>query len=244
MTAPYRCILFDLDHTLFDFEASKEVAFSNVVASLGISEASAVSRLAAQFHDVERPLWKGLESGELTLASLNHRRWQGLLDVADLEAEADAATLGAAYLFELGRNGGFFPGARDVLETLHGDFLLGMITNGYAEVQRARMEHFDFGHLFGPVVISSEIGVAKPDRRFFDVARAQVSDDITNDEILVVGDSLSSDMAGAVGYGLDAVWFNPSKLPVPSDLAITWSVQDLYEVIPIATGIANGGAPK
>ncbi len=229
-TPRYPVVLFDLDHTLFDFEASKKLAFAEVLEA---HDHDSNDDVVAQFAEVEKPLWAGLESGDLTLDTLNYARWSGLVDAAGIAA--DPASLAAGYLAGLGRHGGLFPGAREVLDALHRRCTLGLITNGYAEVQRARLDNFDLGRYFDVMVISSEIGVAKPDPRFFDSAMSQLQgrSDLVKEQILVIGDSLTSDMAGAVGYGLPACWYNPHGAPRPDHLDIDHTVTTLHETLDI-----------
>ncbi len=217
-------VLFDLDHTLFDFEGSKVIAFNEVLAAEGVSDPSAYLDL---FNKVERPLWAGLEQGELTLDSLNSRRFEGLVDAADLDA--DPATMASSYLAWLGKSGGLFPGARDLLDDLVDHCTLALVSNGYGEVQHARMDNFEIGHYFDAIIVSSEVGVAKPHRSFFDHAfDALGNPDPTT--ALMVGDSLTSDMAGANNYGLTCCWYNPGQAPAPDHLDIDFTVSDLAAI--------------
>lgn len=216
----YPVVLFDLDHTLSDFEATKKQAFPEVIAAHGIDPKVFDPPLIQTFAAVEKPLWAGIESGEVTLETLNQRRWAGLVEAASLDA--DPASMGAHYLDALSRLGSLFPGAVDILEELQPHCMLGLITNGYTEVQRPRLKHFDLEKYFDVMVISSEIGVAKPDPRFFDESFRQIHeiDGTTSrpkSEILVVGDSLTSDMTGAVRSGLPTCWYNPHGAELPTN---------------------------
>lgn len=224
----YRWILFDLDHTLFDFEASKVEAFAEVMAIEGHSNHD---ELRAVLSDVERPLWQQLERGELNIDDLNRLRFERLNETAALGTDVDR--MATNYLDGLGRSGGLLPGAREVLTALHQHCTLGLITNGYGEVQRPRMVNFDLGHYFDAVVISGEIGISKPDPRFFDEAFRQLGEPMRSD-VLVVGDSLTSDIAGAVASGIDSCWFNPTDKPSPAVNAPTYIVRNLADVIAVA----------
>lgn len=222
--ARYPIVLFDLDHTLFDFEASKRATFTEIMASLGRDDASS---LLPELSRVERPLWRGLEAGELTLDTLNRRRFADFVEATDIDADSEA--LAVAYLAGLGRNGGLLPGARSLLDQLGDSHQLALVSNGYSEVQRARLENFDLGDYFDAVVISSEIGVAKPDTRFFDETLRQLGDPDRSD-ILMVGDSLTSDIDGGIAAGLDTCWFNPTAAAPPVDRSITHVVTSLDEI--------------
>ncbi len=226
--ARYPIILFDLDHTLFDFNHSKHLAFAEVMTNAGY-DADRQAELITIFGEVEKPLWAGLEAGELTLDTLNLSRWAGLVERAEL-AE-DRTALAAGYLDGLGRLGRLFPGARELLDVLVPDFRIALITNGYAEVQRARMINFDLGRYFDPIVISSEVGHAKPNVEYFDATFEMLGHPPKSD-CVVIGDSLTSDIAGAQRYGLDCIWYNPSGQPAPA-VAPTHTVQTLEEIAPL-----------
>lgn len=228
----YRWILFDLDHTLFDFEASKVEAFAEVMAIEGHENHD---ELRSILSTVERPLWHQLERGELNIDDLNRLRFDQLNEAAQLGADVDR--MATNYLDGLGRSGGLLPGARDLLTALAPHCTLGLITNGYGEVQRPRMVNFDIGHLFDAVVISGELGISKPDPRFFDEAMRQL-DHPDRSEVLVVGDSLTSDIAGATASDLDSCWYNPASKPVPDVGAPTHVVAKLADVIAVAAKLA------
>jgi len=226
--AGYRWILFDLDHTLFDFEASKVAAFAQVMAVEGHENHD---ELRSILSSVERPLWQQLEAGELRIDDLNRLRFAKLNETADLGADVDR--MAANYLDGLGRSGGLLPGAREVLTDLDRHCTLGLITNGYGAVQRPRMVNFGIGHFFDAVVISGELGISKPDPRFFDEALYQLGHPDRSD-VLVVGDSLTSDIAGANASGIDSCWFNPDAKPLPTAAGPTFVVSDLVDVVRVA----------
>lgn len=206
-------MLFDLDHTLFDFDTSKRAALAEVLAEVGEADDG---QHAATLSEIESPLWRQLEAGELTLETLNDARFAGFVEVAGIDA--DPRAMAARYLYWLGRSGGLLRGARDVLDALLGELALGLISNGYSEVQRVRLERHDLGRYFDAVVISSEIGIAKPDPAFFEHA-LQALEIADPSGVLVVGDSLSSDIAGAAAAGLASCWYNPNGQVRPAGSA-------------------------
>jgi len=228
----YSHVWFDLDHTLFDSDACMTAAFAKTIAAQGLGDRAA--ELEKVLASVNTPLWRLVEKGELDLADLNLRRFEEL--VATAEIDADAKLMSTHYLHWLGHLGTLFPGALDVLNRLHGECSLGLITNGYSEVQRARMDIHDLDRFFDVVVISEEIGVAKPDTRFFTHGMDQLSVAPSPADVLVVGDSLTSDMAGAVASRHATCWYNPSHKPRPEDLALDFVIDDLAQIAPIALG--------
>lgn len=218
-------VLFDLDNTLSDFTSAQTEALPGLLAAHGVAEAESY---LPTFRRLAEPLWNQIEAGTLTLETLNGERFRLLIEHTDIDV--DPSVLASKYLGWLSTSGRLIPGAIDLLETLYGTVRLGMITNGYAEVQRPRLERFELTHYFESITVSSEIGHAKPGQAFFDVALGQLGnpDPAT---VLVVGDSLSSDIAGGANAGCATCWYNPTAKPLPEDAGdIDHMVVDLAEL--------------
>jgi 2-haloacid dehalogenase len=203
-------VLFDLDNTLSDFDWSKREAFTGLLRAEGIRNPE---DYIDTFTTLADPLWDQLERGEITLATLNDERFQRL--VAHTDIGIDPSRLAPAYLKWLSRTGGLIEGARELLDDLRGEVRMGLVTNGYAEVQRPRLVNFEIDGYFDVVIVSSEIGHAKPSPAFFDVA-FDAFDHPDPATVLVVGDSLSSDIAGGAQAGAVTCWFNPGRTVVPT----------------------------
>jgi len=220
----YDIVLFDLDNTLSDFTSAQAEAFPALLAEHGIPNGA---EYLGDFKRLAAPLWAQLEAGELTLETLNTERFDLLVEQTDLAL--DPATLAARYLGLLASSGALWPGALELLDGLHGKVEMGLITNGYSEVQRPRLERFELNRYFTSVTVSSEIGSAKPSREFFDVAlTAHGNPDPAT--VLVVGDSLSSDIAGGVAAGCATCWFNPHGGAVPDSPRIDHVATSLADI--------------
>jgi 2-haloacid dehalogenase len=221
----YPVVLFDLDNTLSDFTSAQTEALPGLLAAHGVTEAESY---LPTFKRLAEPLWNQIEAGTLTLDTLNDERFRLLIEHTDLDL--DPSVLASKYLGWLSTSGRLIPGAIDLLEALHGTVRMGMITNGYAEVQRPRLERFELTHYFESITVSSEIGHAKPGQAFFDVALGQLGnpDPAT---VLVVGDSLSSDIAGGAKAGCATCWYNPGDQPLPDEASsVSHTITDLAEL--------------
>jgi len=221
----YPVVLFDLDNTLSDFTSAQSEALPGLLAAHGVLEPESY---LPTFKRLAEPLWEQIEAGTLTLDTLNDERFRLLIEHTDIDV--DSSVLASKYLGWLSTSGRLIPGAVDLLDTLHGTVRMGMITNGYAEVQRPRLERFELTHYFESITVSSEIGYAKPGQAFFDIALGQLG----NPEpatVLVVGDSLSSDIAGGANAGCATCWYNPSGKSVPENaVGIDHVIVDLAEL--------------
>ncbi len=224
---PYATLLLDLDHTLFDSDASEARAFAQALATVGVDQPA---RYFPTYDAINRGLWAAVERGELPTAAIKLVRWERL--VAATELDADPQVLAEAFLIGMGQHGELYPGARDVLATLaaRADLALGLVTNGLAEVQRARIARLELDAYFDAVVVSSEVGVAKPAPAIFDVAFAQL-DDPPRASAVMVGDSLTSDLRGGRAAGIATCWFNPHGKPAADRALIDHEIAALTELL-------------
>lgn len=213
----YRTILLDLDHTLLDSDTSEAMAFSQTLASAGLD----VSEDHFPVYDeINKGLWAAVERGETSPNAVKVRRWE--LFAREVGASVDAEALAFSFVEALGEHGELFEGALELLEVLAARATLGLVTNGLSSVQRARIERLRLGAYFSSIAISGELGVAKPDIAFLDIVFAELGqpDRATT---VIVGDSLTSDMAAGHNYGISTCWYNPhgksSPDPPPTHVA-------------------------
>lgn len=220
----YRWLLFDADGTLFDYDRAESTALEAAWRETG---AAAPAELVASYRRINGELWQAYEAGAISQRALQVERFVRLAN--ELEQPLDAGLLSRRYLDHLGRQTVLLDGARELLDELHGVFELALITNGIPEVQRPRIEGAGFDRLFPVVVISGEVGAAKPAPEIFDVALARMGGP-PREAVLLVGDSLSSDIRGGVDYGLDTCWFNPAGLPLGEGPEPRYEIRRLDEL--------------
>jgi len=201
----YATVLIDLDHTLFDSDASEAAALDDTLRHAGITE---TSRHVDAYVEINTTLWAAVERGEIGPDGVRLARFEQLVASAGLDA--DPHELAEAFVDGLGAHGGLYPGARGVLEELAGTTRLALVTNGLSEVQRARIERLDIERYFHAVVISAEIGASKPAGAFFDIAFGHLGRPDRR-STLMVGDSLTADVRGGADYGLATCWYNPHR---------------------------------
>jgi 2-haloacid dehalogenase len=201
----YRWLLLDLDGTLLDYDAAASAALLATLATFGIEGDAQVED---RYQAINAELWAQLERGRVTPAQLRVRRWESFLPTLGLDA-ALAAGASRTYLERLAAGGQVLAGVHDALERLAATHRMAVITNGFADVQRSRLAAAGLAERAEVIVISDEVGAAKPDRRIFDAAFASMGDP-ARDEVLIVGDSPSSDVAGGAAYGIDTCLVDPT----------------------------------
>lgn len=125
----------------------------------------------------------------------------------------------------------FVPGAEQLLETLHGKYHLYICSNGSKKVQDSRIASSGIAKCFDGIFISEELGLNKPDKRYFEACFAQILD-FKRESSIMVGDSLTSDIKGAHNAGLRSVWFNPAHKAMTGDAAPDYEI-DALEKLPV-----------
>jgi 2-haloacid dehalogenase len=212
----YIWLLFDADDTLFDFPRAEANALKWTLEQSGLPFQSGFVNLYSRFN---QQVWREFERGEVTSQELRVKRFRLFFDETHLNG--DPQTVSPLYLRNMALGTGLLPGAEEVVRALKADYHLALVTNGLKEVQRPRLESSALRDCFERVFISEEIGAAKPARAYFDAVFTALGNP-PKDSVLIIGDSLTSDMKGGVEYGIDTCWYNPAgkttKLPVTYEI--------------------------
>lgn len=200
----YETILFDIDDTLFDFGKSEESAFQKAFLEFGLP--AAVEDYRPCYKEISKVLWGDLEKGLVTLSELGKERFNRLFLEYDLKI--DGEQFNRIYLEYLGMESHLMPGALEVCTNL-AECRLAVITNGFGEVQRSRIARSPLCSVFDQIIVSEETGYQKPHKGIFDHAFSKLNLS-EKEKVLIVGDSLTSDIQGGINYGIDTCWFNPN----------------------------------
>jgi YjjG family noncanonical pyrimidine nucleotidase len=220
----YPWLWFDADGTLFDFESAEALALER--ALLGVGATFESGHLAA-YRRINSELWQALERHEISPAVLPVRRFELLAEA--LALACPPAELSAAYIDHLAQRGELIDGAFDLVAALAASHRIALVTNGLRAVQYRRLANSRLQPFVSAVIVSEEVGAAKPKGEFFAAAFARTGEPPKGD-VLLIGDSLSSDIQGGADYGLDTCWFNPAGLERPPSLAITYEITRLEEL--------------
>lgn len=233
MDKRYDLLLCDADDTLFDFGKAEENAFADACAAMSFE---ATQELLAIYSVINEALWKLLEQGGITQKVLRVRRFEQFLERIG-KSDLDAQAMSDAFVESLGRQSVPIDGAIEAIARWSRIVPVIIVTNGIAKVQHNRMNGSEVRHYISGMVISEEVGAAKPDPKMLEVGMemAGVTD---KRRVLVLGDSLSSDMAAAANAGIDACWYNRKGNVNTRDLPICYEITDLDDVDGILLGRA------
>lgn len=224
----YEWVLLDADGTLFDYDQAERYALERTLADFDLSFDEAT---IADYRRINSALWLDFEAGNVEADRLKVLRFERLLAAMNAGV-VDPAAFSTAYLNHLGECAALVDGAARVVRALHARARLAMITNGLKEVQRSRLAKSRLEPFFEAVIISDEIGVAKPDPGIFDVAFLRMGEP-DRSEVLIVGDSLTSDMKGGVDYGIDTCWFNPGHAARDPQIETSYEIDTLKDLLAI-----------
>lgn len=225
MRYPY--ILMDADETLFDFKRSEAEAFRQVMPQFGIRD---VEQGLGLYQAINEGYWKRFEQGQVTKPQLLLARFDDLFAAFGLECDSEAVN--RAYMTRRAGSGFYLlPGAFELCCRLHGQgHKLYIVTNATAQVQRNRFAQSGLTPYFEDVFISEEIGSQKPALAFFQ----HVFDSIgqpPKDQIIILGDSLTSDMRGGRNADIATCWFNPGDEAPNADCDFVITRLDQFDAI-------------
>ena len=217
----YRTLLLDADGTILDFDRSEAEAIRR---TLRLYQLPDTDEWVGAYHQINDALWKQLERGEISKKDLRHVRFSRLLD--HYGVARDAFSMADTYVEELSSRSYLLPGALEACKELARTHRLYIVTNGIAFVQNRRLQSIPFEGAILKSYISEEVGFEKPDVRYFQAIFRDIPE-FDPGTTLVVGDSLTSDMAGGIAAGLDTCWINPQNRPIPENLPITYSIPSM-----------------
>ena len=223
----YSFLLFDADHTLFDFNKSEYLALKSALEQLGCPSTDAHIE---RYSDINVKYWKMLERGEIDKISLKLARFVEFGKEFGFEDKAEA--LSDLYMENLAHESHLFDGALELVEKLSESYRLFIITNGVKSTQDGRFSVSPITKYFEKIFISEVVGAEKPSVEFFD-AVANGIEGFERERALVIGDSLSSDIKGAINSKIDCIWYNPMKKTAPDGWNITYTVRNFYEILDI-----------
>lgn len=223
----YEFLLFDADHTLFDFNKSEYFALKGALDFYSLPSSDEVIE---RYSVINIKYWKMLERGEIDKKSLMLARFVEFAREFGFEDKAEL--LSDLYMKNLASEAHLFDGALNLVADLSKKYRLFIITNGVKSTQDGRFGLSPITKYFEKIFISEVIGAEKPSKVFFDAVENGI-DGYCREKAIVIGDSLSSDIKGAINAGIDCIWYNPMKKDAPEGWNITYTVKSFDEILEI-----------
>ena len=221
----YKFLLFDLDHTLLDFDAAEDVALTQLLEEEGVEDIQAYKDY---YVPMNKALWKDLEQKKIAKADLVNTRFSKLF--SHFGIQKDGVYLAERYQFYLAQQGQVFSGAMELLDSLiDRSYELYAATNGITAIQTGRLAQSGLAPYFNQIFISEQLKTQKPDALFYEKIGQQI-DGYSKEKTLMIGDSLTADIQGGNNAGIDTIWYNPHHLENKTQVQPTYEV-DSYQAL-------------
>jgi putative hydrolase of the HAD superfamily len=220
-------VLFDLDDTLHDDTEAYRSAAADVAQEIALAHGVAPDRVLAAYVAETEAFWKALSHEHLgtQLAGVRERMWQAALVASGVDDPGLAVRCAASYLHYRRQYLKLWPGVAELLAKLRSEGCkLGLITNGFAETHREKIELLGLSESFDAIFIADEVGMVKPDPRLFALACERLG--VEPARAVMVGDRYHRDVTGAHAAGLGTIWLDihaeriPAGGPLP-DVTVT-----------------------
>ena len=223
----YKHIFFDLDRTLWDFDANSRAALTDVFRKYNLDQYfESPEPFVKSYHKHNEILWYQYREGNIKKEILRSLRFELTLRDAGVENHDLAKEIGEDYLVLSTEKTILFPYTHEILSYLQKKYPPYILTSGFRETQFSKMKNCDLTKYFHTVFTSETIGYNKPNPKIFQWAITSVN--VRKDECLMIGDDVEVDILGAKSFGIDQVFFNPDK--ILTDSKPTYEIESLLEL--------------
>jgi putative hydrolase of the HAD superfamily len=217
---PYKHIFFDLDHTIWDFDRNAEETLFELYDIYRLNEIGlpSASIFIETYTRNNHQLWAEYHTGKITKTELRETRFKRTFLELGLHPDSIPLKFEDDYVRLCPTKPHLFPHAHETLQYLQSRYTLHLISNGFKEASELKIGNTNIRGYFQNIIISEIVGVNKPDQAIFEHALNLAG--AAKGESIMIGDSLEADVYGALNFGMDAIYFNPFKLPKPDKVPL------------------------
>ena len=225
--ASYKHIFFDLDRTLWDFEANATDTFREMFSKYNLATyCGDFNSFHETYRKINRQLWQKYRDGEIKKHILKYKRFYLTLKAFGTDDLELSRKLGEDYVQLSAGKTRLFPYTHKTLKYLEDKYSLYIITNGFEEVQFKKIRNCNLEQYFQKIITSENAGVQKPHNRIFEYALEEAG--ASKEDSIMIGDDIEGDIRGAKEFGIDQVFFNPNHKTHNED--ITFEIHSLKEL--------------
>ena len=221
-----KVLLWDIDGTLLDFLAAEKEAIRKCFEKFNLGICT--DEMIARYSKINKSYWEKLERGELPKAEILVNRFRDFFASEGIETDCEK-DFNASYQLALGDTICFRDRGYELVEKLKKEYRQFAVTNGTFVAQSKKLKKSGLGKLFEEAFISDLIGYEKPNREFFDYALAWIGS-YEKEEIMIIGDSLSSDMQGGNNAGILCCWYNPNHAENTKNVRVDHEIDHLWQI--------------
>lgn len=221
-----KVLLWDIDGTLLNFEKAEKQAILTCFSLFGLGECT--NEMIARYSAINQSYWKRLERGEITKQEVLLGRFREFFASEGIPTDR-VEEFNGEYQVRLGDTVYFNDDGYELVRELKAKVKQYAVTNGTYVAQARKLKRSGLDRLLDGAFISDQIGVEKPNIGFFDSVFAEIGP-YEKDEVMIVGDSLTSDMQGGNNAGIVCCWYNREGGKPDRNLKIDYEIQDLRQL--------------
>ncbi len=223
----YNYLIFDADRTIFDFDKAESMALSKICQNINIKYNEKILR---DYREINHKYWFDFENGKIKQEIIKTARFKSFFEF--LNINEDSEYYGDLYLTYLSKENYLLPHAYEVIKKLSNSYILILLTNGLSKVQHPRFNNSIIKKYFELFIVSEDVKLQKPDREIFQLIFSKLG--ITNlDKVLMIGDSLTSDIMGGINAKIHTCWYNIDKRDEKILIKPNYIINDLRELFNI-----------
>ena len=223
-------IFFDLDHTLWDFDKNSDLTFFKILKKNNLN--IDVSKFLNSYHPINRKYWELYRENKVSKADLRYYRLSDTFKKLNYDINDNLINqLAIDYIEHLSDFNHLIPDTLIVLNSLKSNYRMHIITNGFKEVQKRKLQKSDLIQYFETVTISEDVGVKKPHKLIFDHALTAANANVENS--VMIGDNFNADILGALGVGMKAIYydFHKTNEQERENLIIIKNLKELIKIL-------------
>lgn len=224
-----KVVLWDIDGTLLDFKKAEYEAIKKCFEIFGLGECT--DEMIARYSAINKKYWERLERNEITKSQVLVGRFEEFFAGENIQTKC-APEFNQEYQIRLGDTICFCDDSYELVKSLQGRVKQYAVTNGTKIAQDKKLKKSGLIEFFDDIFISEDIGFEKPDIGFFQHVWACIGK-YEPEEVMIVGDSLTSDMQGGNNAGIVCCWYNPKKVPNTKNIKIDYEIEHLHKILEI-----------
>jgi 2-haloacid dehalogenase len=219
-------VLWDVDGTLLDFNAAERAAIGTLFADFGLGKCT--DAMLARYHEINIGFWQRLERKELTKKQVLTGRFEQFFSEYGIDTGI-ISEFNEKYQLTLGDTIVYCDDSLNIVRALKGKVKQYAVSNGTVVAQTKKLDRSKLGEQMDGIFLSEKLGVEKPDPAFFDRVFSEIGV-YDRSTVMIVGDSLTSDIRGGMNAGIRTCWYNPPGKPVPEGYRADYVISDLHEM--------------
>ena len=180
-----------------------------------------------KYSKINRSYWERLERGKISKPEVLVGRFQDFFASEGIDTDV-APKFNEAYQLSLGDTIVYMDDCMSIIQSLKGKVKQYVVSNGTVVAQTKKLRLSGLGELMDGIYLSEDLGVEKPNVLFFEKVFKDIGP-VNPSEVIIVGDSLTSDIRGGNNAGILTCWYNPSKIPAQGNYQIDYEISDLHE---------------